>query len=138
MAATWACPKCQRRFTRRGQRHACGTGDRKAVLRNRSPELVATYAALEELVKTLGNVELVARERYVLFRSARIFADAVIMTDAVRLAIHLPRQLEHPMFIKIVADRRHVTHVVKLRSAAEVDAATPWLREAYAYSKETR
>jgi hypothetical protein len=138
MATAWACPKCQRRFTRQGQRHACGTGDRSAVLRNRPPELVATYAALEKLVTALGKVEVVARERYVLFRSARIFADAVIMTDAVRLAIHLPRQLEHPMFIKVVADRRHVTHVVKLRSAAELDAVAPWLREAYAYSKETR
>ena len=134
MTAMWACPKCKRRFTRKSQRHACGTGERADVLRDRPPELVATYAAVEAFAKSLGAIELVTRERYVLFRSARIFADAVIMTDAVRLAIHLPRRIEHALFIKIVADRRQVTHVVKLRSAAELDVVKPWLREAYDHS----
>jgi predicted transport protein len=104
------------------------------VLRNRSPELIATFRALEKLVKSLGKVEVVARERYVLFRSARIFADVVIMTDAVRLAIHLPRAAEHELFQKVVADRRHVTHVAKLQRAKQVAAMKPFLREAYEFA----
>ena len=116
------------------QRHACGTGDGGDVLRGRPPELVATFRALERFVKTLGEIELVARERYVLFRSRRIFADVVIMSEAVRLAIHLPRKVEHEMFEKVAADRRHVTHVVKLREAEQVDAVKGFLKEAYEFS----
>lgn len=131
MAESWACPKCKRRFTRKNQRHACGTGDRQEVLRGRSPELVATYRALEKVVGALGKVEIVARERYVLFRSKRIFADAVIMAEAVRLAIHLPRQVKHRAFVKVVADRRHVSHVAKLTSAEQVAELRELLKEAY-------
>lgn len=129
----WTCPKCKRRFTRVSQRHACGTGDAD-VLRGRSPELVATYRALEKVVKSLGKVEIVARDRYVLFRSAKIFADVVIMAGAVRLAIHLGRRVDDARFIKIVADRRHATHVVKLEHAEQVASLTPYMREAYDFS----
>jgi predicted transport protein len=132
--ATWACPKCKRRFTRKNQRHACGTGKGTDVVRNRPPEVVAAYAALEKFAKALGEVELVTRERYVLFRSKKIFADAVIMTDAVRLAIHLPQKIDSDLFIKVVADRRHVTHVTKLRNASTLKALMPLLKQAYEHS----
>jgi predicted transport protein len=130
----WACPQCKRRFTRRNQRHACGTSDGTDVLRNRSPELVETYLTLEKLLKAFGDVELVKRDRYVLFRSARIFADVVIMSDAVRLAFHLSRQVAHESFVKVVRDRRHVTHVVKLQGVEQVRAMEGFLREAYEFS----
>ena len=130
----WICPKCNRQFTRKNQRHACGTGDRADVLRNRPPEVVKLYAALEKFAKSLGPVEFVTRERYVLLRSNRIFADAVIMSDALRLAIHLPRKEEHKLFMKVASDRRHVTHVAKLRAIAELESMKPFLRKAYEHS----
>ena len=130
----WTCPKCDRRFTRKNQRHACGTGDRADVLRNRPPEVVKLYAALERFAKSLGPVEFVTRERYVLLRSNRIFADAVIMSDALRLAIHLSRKAEHTLFIKVGSDRKHVTHVAKLRAIEELESMKPFLREAYEHS----
>lgn len=133
-SAGWTCPSCKRRFTRANQRHACGTGDDCEVLRDRSPQLVATYRALEKLVQALGQVEIVARDRYVLFRSAKIFADVVIMAGAVRLAIHLPRKVDDPRFVKVAADRRHVTHVVKLERPEQVGALQGYLREAYDFS----
>lgn len=105
------------------------------MLSNRPPELVKLYAKLEEFVKSFGSVEIVARERYVLFRSTRIFADLVAMSDALRLAIHLPRQIEHELFFKVVADRKHVTHVAKLRTQTELTALKPLLRQAYDYSR---
>lgn len=128
------CPECNRRFTRRNQRHACGTGNRADVLRNRPPEVVKLYAALEKFAKSLGPVEFVTRDRYVLLRSNRIFADAVIMSDALRLAIHLPRKAEHKLFMKVGSDRRHVTHVAKLRAMEELESMKPFLREAYEHS----
>lgn len=134
MANTWVCPKCERRFTRANQRHACGTGARADVLRGRPPEVVAINAALEAFARSLGPVELVTRQRYVLLRSTRIFADANIMTNALRLAIHLPRQVTDRRFTKVVVDRRHVTHVAKLHKADEFEAMKPYLREAYEHS----
>lgn len=134
MAPAWVCPKCKRRFTRRNQRHACGTGDRADVLRNRPPEIVELYTALESFVKSLGPVEFVTRERYVLFRSHRIFADLVIMSDALRLVVHLSRKASNRLFVKIGADRKRVSHVARLHTLAELETMKPFLREAYEFS----
>jgi hypothetical protein len=130
----WHCPRCKRSFTRKNQRHACGTGERAEVLRGRSDDLVRLYASVEAFARSLGPIEIVARERYVLLRSVRIFADLVIMTDAVRAAIHLGRRVEDPMFFKVVSDDRKVTHVAKLRTEGDLEAVKPYLKEAYAFS----
>jgi predicted transport protein len=134
MTSTWACPRCKRRFTRKNQRHACGTGERADVLRNRDPKLVELYEALEAFAKSLGPIELVTRERYVLFRSTRIFADLVVRPASLRLAIHLPRKAEHALFVKIAADRRHVSHVAELRGPRDLAAMKPFLKAAYEHS----
>jgi hypothetical protein len=134
MTTRWTCRKCSRTFTRVNQRHACGTSDGSDVLRNRPESVVRTYAAIEAFAKSLGPIEIVARERYVLFRSVRIFADLVIMADAVRVAIHLARRVDDARFIKVVEDRKKVTHVAKLASATDVAAIKSYLAEAYAVS----
>jgi len=138
MTTSWTCPKCKRRFTRTNQRHACGTGNRAEVLRNRPSELVDLYDALETFAKSLGPVEVVTRERYVLLRSNRIFADLVVMSDALLIAIHLSRKVDHRLFIKIGSDRKHVTHVAKLHTMEDFNAMKPFLRDAYEYSISSR
>jgi predicted transport protein len=134
MTNLWTCPRCERRFTQKNQRHACGTGDRAKVLRNRPPHIVDLYGALERFVKSLGTVEVVARERYVLFRTNRIFVDLVVMSNALRVAVHLPRKVENPLFIKIASDRKQVTHVAKIDNAEMLEVLKPLLREAYEWS----
>ncbi|HEX2670587.1 MAG TPA: DUF5655 domain-containing protein [Polyangiaceae bacterium] len=131
---TWNCPDCRRSFSRPGQRHACGTGDRGEVLRNRPAVVVAVYEAVEAIAQSLGRVEIVARERYVLFRTERIFADLVIMSDAVRLAVHLQREVADPKFIEIARDKKRVTHVAKLKDVREVERMRAYLTEAHEYS----
>jgi hypothetical protein len=130
----WRCPRCKRSFTRPNQRHACGTGDRSEVLRGRPPAIVRLYQAIEAFARKLGPIEIVARDRYVLLRSVRIFTDLVIMAEAVRVAIHLGRKAQSPLFFKVVADRRHVTHVAKLQTKADFEAVAPFIKEAYEFS----
>jgi predicted transport protein len=101
------------------------------VLRDRPAHLVELYEHVEAFVKSMGPVECVTRERYILFRSRRVFADAILMTDALRLAIHLGRRAEHTAFIKVVTDGKQVTVVVKLQQLDEFEAIKPFVREAY-------
>lgn len=130
----WKCPRCLRSFTQTNQRHACGTGDRNQVLRGRPEALVELYGALEAFAQGLGPIEVVARNRYVLLRSARIFADLVMMTDALRVAVHLRRKVDDPLFFKVASDGKKVTLVAKLRTRQELKALEPYLREAYEIS----
>jgi|GEM_PF-653175 hypothetical protein len=135
---TWRCPRCARSFTQKNQRHACGAGDRSEVLRNRPDSIVRLYGLVEAFARSLGPIEIVARERYVLLRTVRIFADLVIMVGAVRIAVHLKRKVNDPLFFKVASDARHVTHVAKLQTQKELSAIKPYLKEAYQASLETR
>lgn len=134
MKKPWSCPECARTFSQRNQRHACGTGERATVLRERPDSLVALYARVEEFARSLGPVELVARERYVLLRSTRIFADIVIMKDALRVAVHLGRLVKDPVFFKSGHARKRYSHVAKVQDEQGLLALKPYLREAYEYS----
>jgi len=130
----WACPKCRRKFTRANQRHACGTGERDKAIRNRSATIVELYRSIESFAKSLGPIEIVTGDRYVLLRSVRIFADLVIMAEAVRVAVHLGRKVEAPIFFKVAADRRFVSHVAKLTTQEDFEQLKPFLEEAYRFS----
>ena len=128
----WSCPKCRRVFTQVSQRHACGTGSREEVLRNRPAVLVHIYELIEAYAKTLGPVEIVTRQRYALFRSMRIFADLTVMTSCVRLVIHLRRRVTDPVFLKVVAgEKMAVSHVAKLTTPDEWKALEGYFEEAY-------
>ena len=129
---SWSCPQCHRVFTQVNQRHACGTGSREEVLRNRPAVLVHIYELIEAHAKTFGPIEIVTRQRYALFRSVRIFADLTVMTSCVRLVIHLRRRVADPAFFKIVTgERMTVSHVAKLTTPDEWEAVKRYFEEAY-------
>ena len=98
------------------------------------PELIALFTELERFANSLGRVAIVTRDRYALFRTTRIFADANVMKYCLRLAIHLTRKAAHPLFFKVADDGRHVTHVAKLRSPADLLAMQTFIEEAYRHS----
>jgi DNA-directed RNA polymerase subunit RPC12/RpoP len=128
---TWTCSRCDRTFRQANQRHACGVGSRSVLLKNRPPALVALYGKLEATMRGFGAVEVVARDRYALFRTTRIFTDLTVMRDALRVVIHLGREVRAPYFIKVGRGDRRVSHVAMIRTSAELRVITPLLREAY-------
>ena len=134
-AKAWTCPKCRRRFARAQQRHLCNAGTRDAILGKRPEEVVDLFAALERQVKSIGAVEFIARERYIILRSKHIFTDVIVLADSLRLVIHLPRMARHPLFKKIVADRQWVSHTAKVRKLAELEQLQPFLRAAWEYAQ---
>jgi hypothetical protein len=82
-------------------------------------------------MKGFGPVEVITRNRYALFRTTRIFADLTVMRDALRVVIHLGRKASAPYFIKIVQGDNRVSHVALVRTAEDLRAITPFLREAF-------
>ncbi len=107
-------------------------GQSRQLLRGKSDVLVALYGALERALKGLSGVEIVARDRYALFRTTRIFADLVFQKEALRLAVHLDREVRIPLFFKVGrGEGRRVGHVALLRKMSDVRAVTPYLKEAY-------
>ena len=128
---SWACPRCGRTFRQVNQRHACGTGSTATLLKNRPPALTDLYRKLETTVRGFGEVEVVTRDRYALFRATRIFADLTVTLDALRVVVHLGRKVSAPYFIKIGPSGKRVSHVVLVRTAGDLRRVIPLLREAF-------
>ena len=136
MPGLWTCPKCGRIFRRPNLRHSCGVGSRKAMLQGKPEPLVNLYRQIEKTLRTLGRVEIVAKRRYALFRTTRVFADLVFMRDALRLALLLNREVKDPLFVKIQKMSTHrIGHVAKLRNSAELRAVMPYLKEAFLFAQ---
>lgn len=130
-ASGWACPRCDRTFRQVNQRHACGVGSAATLLKDRPPALADLYRKLEGTVRRFGDVEVVTRDRYALFRTTRIFADLTVMRDALRVVFHVGRKVGAPWIIKSAASGNRVSHVVLVRTADELRAVMPFLREAF-------
>ena len=128
---SWACPRCDRTFRQVNQRHACGVGSAATLLKSRPPALTDLYRKLETTVRGFGDVEVVTRNRYALFRTTRIFADLTVMRDALRVVIHLGRKAGAPYFIKIGPSGNRVSHVALVRTAEDLGTIIPFLREAF-------
>jgi hypothetical protein len=52
MDSLWRCVRCGREFANRNQSHACGTHDRAAHFRNKSPEIRALFDRVVALILT--------------------------------------------------------------------------------------
>lgn len=138
MPDLWTCPKCKRVFRQINQRHSCGVGDKSSLLRGRSPALARLYDELEKVVMACDGVEIVYRDKVALFRTSRIFADLVMMKNALRLAVHLKREVKEPLFFKVLKDRGQVSHVAKIRRDEELRLVLPYLFEAHRVSVDER
>jgi len=137
-AGLWTCPRCGRTFRRANLKHRCGVGDSDEIVAGRPPTLVELYRAFEREVTAWRGVEVVARNRYALFRTTRIFTDLVVMSDALRIAIHLPRRVDDPMFFKVGASGRKVSHVTLVTTDAQLRKALGYVREAYEMAEGER
>jgi len=108
------------------------------LLKGRPPELTGLYRKLETTVRSFGEMEVVTRDRYALFRTTRIFADLTVTRDALRVVVHLGRKVSAPCFIKTGASGNRISHVVLVRTAEDLRTVLPFLREAFDLSVRER
>jgi predicted transport protein len=100
------------------------------LLKGRPPALTDLYRKLETTVKSFGEVEVVTRDRYALFRTTRIFADLTVTRDALRVVVHLGRKVSAPHFVKSGPAGNSVSHVALVRTAKDLRTVMPFVREA--------
>jgi hypothetical protein len=109
--------------------------------------LANLYRKLETTVRGFGRVEVVTDFRYALFRTTRIFADLTVMKDALRVVVHLSRAVslqrgarhqparsmraETSQWVKVGRSGKRVSHVALVRTAKDLRAILPFLRESY-------
>ena len=128
---SWVCPKCGRIFRQINQRHACGVGGAETLFKDRPKSLAELYHKLESTICGFGEVEVVTRDRYALFRTTRIFADLTVTRDALRVVVHLSHHVNDPHFVKAGPSGKRISHVAFVATQRDLRAVLPYLREAY-------
>jgi hypothetical protein len=84
------------------------------------------------LGRSFGEVEVVTRDRYALFRTTRIFPDLTVR-DALRVVVHLGRKVSAAYFIKTGPSGNRVSHVMLVRTAEDLRTMMPFLGERSTY-----
>jgi len=133
MVAGWRCPECGRRFAQRTREHSCQITSIEDHLARTSPEVRSAFAALLEVLSSIGPHEVIALKTMLVFRVASNFAGATLTRSRIDLGFFLSQQVRHPRVRRIERlSPTKLAHHVHLEAASEIDAELrAWLREAY-------
>jgi hypothetical protein len=135
----WRCPRCGRTFANRNQTHTCrALGTVEDHLAGKPPTVVATYRAYEAMVRSLGEVDVLAEKTRIAFHRRMSFAGAVVLSDRVRASVVLAERRDSPRFTRVetYSPRNHV-HTWEMRSPEEVDdQVRTWLEAAFAVGEQ--
>lgn len=129
----WTCPQCSRQFANLNQSHACGCYTLAEHLEGKSPEVLALYSRLEELVQSLGPVIVLPEKTRIAFQVRMSFAAVRVQQRWIDGHVVLARRLESPRFRRIesISPRNHVHHF-RIISPDEIDGEfATWFTEAY-------
>ena len=133
-ATRWQCPECGRQFPRRTREHSCQITTVESHLAKTSPELRATFAALQEALASIGPVKTTPLKTMITFSLERNFGGVTITKSRLDLGFFLTRRLHHDRITRVEQlSPTKVAHHVDLLSPSDVDAElVAWLAEAYA------
>jgi hypothetical protein len=137
--ALWRCHACGRSFANRNQTHTCApprTLDEHFA--GRSPDVVATYRALEAAARANGPMVVIPEKTRIAFQVRMSFAAVTLRKRWVDTHLVLARRLENARFrrIETFSTRNHL-HEFRLESPEEVDdEVARWLAEAYRVGRQ--
>lgn len=134
----WICPKCQRRFANRNQRHTCGLTTLAAHFDGKPEAIRELYQALESAIFALGPVRILPEKTRIAFQVRMSFAVAQPRKRWLDGHLVLARRIDHPRFRRVETfSRRNHLHAFRLTSKADLDAEfIGWLKEAYAVGRQ--
>ena len=135
----WRCHACGRFFANRNQTHTCApprTLDEHFA--GRSPDVVATYRALEAAARANGPMVVIPEKTRIAFHVRMSFAAVVLRKRWVNAHVVLARRLENLRFRRIqrFSAGNHL-HEFRLEGPEEVDGeVAQWFAEAYRVGRQ--
>jgi hypothetical protein len=132
----WTCPRCLRQFANPNQAHSCGRFTVEQLLDGKSPEIVALYDRLYDLVQRLGQVVVAPTKTRILFKVRTVFATVAIARNWLDLVIVLGRRLHHRRIKKTQEEYPGIVHFLRIDKTEDLDNnLARWLQEAYDYRR---
>lgn len=134
----WECPKCGRKFERRGQSHSCSPYKLDKHFAGK-PEEKILYQKLKKAVKQrTGPFKIESLSCCIHFVSTFTFTAVKIMKNKIRVDFSLGRKLKSKRIADVVQMSAHrYLYVVDIGSEDEIDdELMEWIQEARDKKKE--
>jgi hypothetical protein len=129
----WTCPKCKRKFERRGQPHSCRPFPLTQHFRNK-PGGKLLYQKLKQAIREeLGSFKVESLECCIHFVSTFTFAAVKIFRDKISVDFSLSRKIQNGRIRKVVPMSTHrYLYLVDVMREEDIDQALlAWIHEAH-------
>lgn len=135
-ALAWKCPRCRRRFARKGQWHSCEARELDEHFRGRDPDLRGIFEELVRRLRKLGPVGVDPVKTSINLTARHHFGAVTVRGTFLRLGFLSEGRIEDHRIVHIERlGPRKFAHSVVLESVADLDdVVMGWLAEAYRLS----
>jgi Domain of unknown function (DUF5655) len=129
----WICPRCGARLVTRNMAHSCGTFRLDELLRASEPSVRELTAQYVELLRSLGDTQVIAQKTRLVCVARVRFAAAQPRKKFLLAGFALHRWLDSPRIVKREEyGPRWRYHWLRIASEADLDAELRgWLQESH-------
>jgi hypothetical protein len=121
----WNCPRCGRRFARRGQAHVCAEAvPLEEYFATALPHERPVFEAVDAFLSTLGPVHVEPVGVGIFLKKRGSFVELRPKSTWVAMAFPMPRRVRHPRIVrKPIEAGMAFWHYANLRDAEDLDDA---------------
>lgn len=130
---TWTCPNCKKEFRNKNQAHSCAKVDLKDHLKNKSPQVIATFDKLMRELKKLGEITLNPVKTSVQVKAGATFLSIKLKKEYTEIEFQLGEEVDKlPIYKNIRISKNRVLHFAVLKNPQDVNTQlVSWLKKSY-------
>lgn len=133
MATLWTCPKCKRKFEKKGQSHSCTVYPVSKHLAGKEVGTRLYKALTSKIKKEVGKFRVESLPCCIHFVSTYTFACAYVLRDKIRIHFTLQRKLDSARIGRFsqMSAKRYL-YSMDVKDEKELDKELMgWLKESY-------
>lgn len=130
---TWTCPNCKKEFRNKNQAHSCARIDLKDHLKNKSPQVIATFDKLMRELDKFGEITLNPVKTSIQVKTGATFLSIKPKKECVEIEFQLGEEVDKfPVYRNIRISKNRVLHFAILKGPQEVNAQlVSWLKKSH-------
>jgi len=130
---TWICPNCKKEFKNKNQAHSCTKVDLKEHLKNKSPQVKATFDKLMRELGKLGKITINPVKTSIQVKATATFLSIIPKKDYMEIEFQLGSERDElPVYKNFRISKNRVLHFAILKGPQEVNTKLMnWLKKSY-------
>jgi hypothetical protein len=135
---TWICPECKKEFRNKNQAHSCARVDLEDHLKNKSPQVRATFDRLMRELRKFGEITLNPVKTSIQVKTVSTFLSIRPKKMSIEIEFQLGSELkEPPVYKNFRISKNRVLHFAVLNSPEDVNAKLMnFLKKSYELVKQ--